>query len=146
MDNSRFKFRVWDKVNKKLIYHKLKDEEDDFNYIAVSGDGVFLWGCCDMHIDEDKSDNHELMQSTGLYDCEGQEIWENDLVQVQPFAEDNDEGWLYEVKFINGSFCGIGLGDGEDDEELLSDLSGLNRCKIIGNRFENSELLEINSN
>lgn len=130
LDNSRFRFmfRVWDKVLKVIRYS---------DYIMNSSGELFK-----ISLDGELSrSSDEPMKFTGLYDCEGKEIWEGDVVQVQPLEEvANDEKWLYEVKFIDGCFCGIGLLGGEGDQELLMDLVELNMCKIIGNRFENPEL------
>jgi uncharacterized phage protein (TIGR01671 family) len=76
-----------------------------------------------------------LMQYTGLKDKNGKEIFEGDVIK------DND-GDIRTIQFVNGSFGGrltlvphLAL---LIDEEMYN-------CEIIGNRFENPELLQTNT-
>jgi uncharacterized phage protein (TIGR01671 family) len=80
-----------------------------------------------------------LMQYTGLKDKNGKEIYENDIVQYMQF--------ICEVVFENGV---IGKDDGIEHKTpgfMLkfddgSGYTGLSKeVKVLGNRFENPELL-----
>ncbi|HJA89545.1 MAG TPA: YopX family protein [Candidatus Jeotgalibaca merdavium] len=75
-----------------------------------------------------------LMQSTGLKDLKGVEIFEGDVVWIIDKGEtDNGWGWFEEVKFRNGSFM---VGD-----DFL--INSHHRCVVHGKQiYENPELLE----
>lgn len=128
---NNLKFRAWDKANKEM----LKIDVIDFfleEIRVLENDG----SCFSM-----KFADVEIMQSTGLKDKNGKEIIEGDIVV----------GKFY--------FAGVGYFDTgerevivrnkpvlwEDGKFLCSgfDLSEMNECiKVIGNIYENKELLE----
>lgn len=78
-------------------------------------------------------------QFTGLVDKEGKELWEGDVIQLDPNGIREIKTGL--ITFKHGSFC----------VELLNASSTLNfiflphvgNFKIIGNCFENPELLDL---
>lgn len=75
----------------------------------------------------------ELMQSTGLKDLKGVEIFEGDVVWIIDKGEmDNGWGWFEEVKFRNGSFMA-------GDDFLIN---SNHRCVVHGNIYEREEPLE----
>jgi uncharacterized phage protein (TIGR01671 family) len=91
-----------------------------------------------------------LMQFTGLKDKNGKEIYEGDIAFVKDYFSDLCENWTDlewidlegEIKFISGAFwiCG------KVDEEIPlfvfdKDLDTTDHIEIIGNIYENSELI-----
>lgn len=77
----------------------------------------------------------QLRQFTGLTDRNGKEIFENDLLSF----EDGD-GEVGEVIFECGSWI---LSFSEDI--TLFGMNPNSCCQVIGNRFENPELLEVSN-
>lgn len=122
------KFRVWDKKIKFMIsWNKLLEAYDLHNLLELT----------------DK--RFEIMQFTGLKDKNGKEIFEGDIIEYK------NTNWV--VRFEMGSFSlftGIeNLSESliekpKTDNEMLADELGIwwTRCKVIGNKFENPELLE----
>ena len=84
-----------------------------------------------------------LMQSTGLFDRNGKEIFEGDIITNGPdvmcMKRHNTLGFYVEqkgeIEFIAG--CAI-LEEFEEDAKEIAD-----RLEIIGNVYENPELLEV---
>ncbi len=133
-------FRIYDKELEKMIY--LDDEDYDYrppltfrleqvfrkdnNYNDYED---FEWN--------DISDRVEIMQYTGLKDKKGKKIFEGDIVK--------DEYCIYEVVYDRNGYyvnvvkllkaCGTDIG-------LLYDLSDYKDLEIIGNIWDNPELLK----
>ncbi|MFS9216209.1 YopX family protein [Streptococcus infantis] len=125
------KFRAWLKNDKEMI------DVDEIHWfhegIDFIGDGItFSRG----------ADEIELMQSTGLFDRNGKEIFEGDIITNGPdvmcMKRHNTLGFYVEekgkVEFIADSAV---LEDFEEDAKEIAD-----RLEIIGNIYENTELLE----
>lgn len=107
------KFRAWDKINKRWIKR--------FNIDLLS-------------IDVSELPNIELMQYTGLKDANGKEIYEGDIISFG----DNKAVVFYEhakfrakYKMCTNGYC----------IEDLSEVLYFDKVKIIGNIYENKELL-----
>lgn len=84
---------------------------------------------------------YPVQQFTGLKDKNGKEIYEGDIVNI--FNHNQAEEVMYEP-------CGTAFGFFKHDSasredgtfEVLSDYTGCDGYEIIGNIFENNELLE----
>lgn len=135
------KFRAWDKVNKKLkqVYSIDFDENGEIQSIK----------------DEYTKPNEmyamfeieyfELMQSTGLKDINGTEIYEGDIIDKGYLSKVHDE--IGVVKFdkgvdSDGFHAEVWLGWITDKNSSLLDV--YKKCKVLGNIYENPELLEDN--
>ena len=71
-------------------------------------------------------------QFTGLYDCEGKEIFEGDILDFN--------GLKVEVRFVRGVFAL--LVNGNLDDELCGDCRTDLFAKVIGNVYENPDILK----
>lgn len=84
-----------------------------------------------------KKAQYELMQFTGLTDRNGKEIYEGDVVKYRmfdyPFQYKNGGYKNYEVRFSDGSW---------EIEEDLSLRQYCKECEVVGNIYENPELLK----
>jgi len=129
------KFRVWDKndkrifidpqmidfYNKKIGYMQYQTEYmPDTSYSIPVGFEEFEYS--------------ELMEWTGLYDKNNEEIYEGDIL-FESFGER-----YYKVVFKNGSFRAEFEEDFEEHSFDLIDVVAQG-CKVVGNIYENSELI-----
>lgn len=130
------KFRAWDKndkrifidpqmidfYNKKIGYMQYQTEYmPDTSYSIPVGFEEFEYS--------------ELMEWTGLYDKNGEDIYEGDIL-FESFGEK-----YYKVVFENGSFRAEFEGDFEEHSFDLIDVVAQG-CEVVGNIYENPELIE----
>ena len=85
--------------------------------------------CEEYYLDAD-FDDIELMQYSGLKDMKGKEIYEGDIL-FESFSEE-----YFKVVFENGSFRA------EVDEYSLDLEDYAHICEVVGNIYENPELME----
>lgn len=131
------KFRAWLKNDKEMI--DADEIHFDNGQLDFIGDAITFMR---------NADEIELMQSTGLFDKNGQEIFEGDIIDTTDY-----EGGLSSVGntlvkvesdkygfIVTGDFpCSpITLKEFEDGRKF----AGV-KVKIIGNVYENPELLEV---
>jgi uncharacterized phage protein (TIGR01671 family) len=118
------KFRAWEKNLKEIIpVHFIDFANRMIN--AKSAWRLF--------------DEIELMQYTGLKDKNGKEIYEGDIVKnlrdktFEIFWSEEELAWCDKGKWR----------DGRDNITLLADLNAVATIEVIGNIYENPELLEV---
>ena len=137
------KFRAWDSANKQMIDHR--------------NIGVMV-----KNINNEVNKPHLFyMQSTGLKDSQGQEIYESDILSFDGNMTADDtlgfdpNGFVYDETCIhvvkwgdNQCKAGFTLDWGDNEDELhwkyKRDTYYLfceGNCKVIGNIYENPELL-----
>ncbi|HEM6592874.1 TPA: hypothetical protein U2E54_002150 [Streptococcus suis] len=85
----------------------------------------------------------KLMQSTGLFDKNGKEIFEGDVVVV--YDELNEfESEVYEIVYSQDNLAWI-FYDNESHDFYLISTCTWDVLEIIGNAHQNPELLEVNN-
>lgn len=140
------RYRAWIKTEKRMFFSDDILAIDYENEEIVTQQVYFENGLPD---DRDiycyDFDEIELMQSTGLKDKNGKEIFEGDIVRTTRFLGRADEiGGFYEydkefigiVKQLEGSWV---IDTGSDAVCLWTEIE---ENEIIGNIYENPELLE----
>ena len=113
------KFRIWDKINRMWLRC--------FN--------VNLFDIGDLP-------NVELMQYTGVKDKNGKEIYEGDIVKYK-FPYDTRLKHISPVKFLETEVS-FGIKDIYGNEIPLYTISANNYFEVVGNIYENKNLLEEN--
>ena len=127
------KFRAWLKNDKKMI--DVDEIHFDNGQLDFIGDAITFMR---------EADEIELMQSTGLFDKNGQEIFEGDIL-----TDGHTPGILR-----NHQALGFYMVDEKEKERFLSDTVDTegfeeakefmgNSIEIIGNVYQNPELLEV---
>lgn len=78
-------------------------------------------------------------QFTGLHDKNGREIYEGDILEAEHKLKTQKFNRKYRVIFNEkGYWDAISL----DDKPVRLCYAGFNKCEVIGNIYENTELLE----
>ena len=119
------KFRVWDKTNKEMLEWEeldLNKERDEDEITIFEPTGKFAHPIF----------FYEAMQSTTLKDKNNVEIYEGDIVK-------NEYAETYVVKWLDAGFYLEERYNGGFD---YSELHFGNNKEVIGNIYENPELLE----
>lgn len=130
------------KFKARCDYHEKDMEITVFSFRDFSASAVS--GCCQEM--SSVCSCSRLSQFTGFVDSEGKEIYEQDIIQLTYREEDVPQG-LFEVKFMDGHWF-ISQIFGElstcSSLQFLSDVVEEDEVKIVGNIFDNSELVEKN--
>ena len=111
------KFRAWHELNKQMLYPYARL----FNDIRTSGDLINMFG------------DEFVMQFTGAYDKDGDEIYEGDILEFDA-GEWGDNTTNKHMVSWDEYQHGWSFGGGGQQSDM-------EWRKIIGNIFENPELL-----
>lgn len=117
------KFRAWNKVDEVM-----------FEVFGFDVNTIYPWQrACDPKIPiAPDAEDCTLMQYTGLKDKNGKEIYEGDIVTCS-----NGMAYQYKVIFSFGCFEGYDKASG-----FTRKLCDMNDLKVIGNIYENRELVK----
>ena len=129
------KFRAWDKHSQKMFAN---DELIIWNNNVYANDSKKL--TCN-NLKGWSIDDEYLMQSTGLKDKNGKEIFEGDIVRMRNPRDRRQIGMFQVVRVANSPMLGL------LDKELTTEIFNLyehmrNYYEVKGNIYENPELLE----
>ena len=103
-------------------------------------DDTLLLSYDEISFDEVPASDFILMQSTGLKDKNGKEIYEGDIVRYECCFESYVEEVIYDDKH-----CNFGTIDKDEKifsfDALISDFD-VDCFEVVGNKYENPELLK----
>ena len=123
------KFRAWDKVDGIWCNYKIYDGTV---YLMDINTGVWY----------ERYEDFDLMEYTGIKDINNVKIFEGDIVEMS--KENSDFKEIGVVKFVEGRASFLLITQDNDYEYLGYDFSYYDRIfyKVLGNIYENKELLE----
>jgi len=146
------KFRAWDKNQKKMFYdgdyYYLPHHKDELKKVVdkcfITNYGIFYWVhetqlpyATEQHFDSLKYQQRdiEVMQFTGLQDKNGKEICKGDICKNGDWETDVNT-YNYRIEKVTwNKDNGMWMGWNFNEDGMI--------CEIIGNIYENPELLEI---
>ena len=122
----RFRFRIWDKPTSKMFYDVC------IGFIKDGYLSSYDWVCADIpdgqiNYTGNMLQDIEIMQCTGLKDNNGKLIFEGDIVargEDKAVIKYDDETASFYMRWV-------------ETETFIED------CEVIGNIYENPELLEV---
>lgn len=133
------KFRAWDKRREDFRNDIFVDTNGNlYQFSKITGYGQAITYLDNKHI--------VLMQSTGFFDKNGKEIFEGDILNCgyiftgSPFEEQDD--YIEDIGVVKIVNCGAVVKIYEEFENLIDVLNTCEDIEVIGNIYENKELLE----
>ena len=131
------KFRLWSKIGKKFI------ETDNPDLDFVINNNGYLYSIENFYgeINILPQMDIEVLQFTGLQDRNGKEIYEGDILKYN-FPYDGRLKHISLVKFVETE-ASFGLKDIYGNEIPLYRIAANNYFEVIGNIYENPELLNL---
>ena len=124
------KFRAWTEEGGVMYYD-----------VYPFKDGTLLLSYDEIAFDEVPASDFILMQSTGLKDKNGSEIFEGDIVKYKIGCNTYTEEVAYDKNFAVFGVMGANTDIIFTFEELFEDIS-VKSLEVIGNIYDSPELLE----
>lgn len=153
MEKREIKFRIWDNINRIMIQDdidliiRFMESGLCVTYMATetkeSGGELREHDCIEEIYD------YSIMQYTGIKDIKGKPIYEGDIVSaINGFAskQEKKEGiedviFKLPIKFLNGAFCIVNEEDDNRYGLLMNYMHKERQLTIIGNIYEQSEII-----
>ncbi len=137
--NRDIKFRLWSKIGKKFI----ETDNPDLDFVINNNGYLYSIEYCYGETCILPQMDTEVLQFTGLKDRNGKEIYEGDILKYN-FPYDGRLKHVSSVKFLETE-ASFGIKDRYENEIPLYRIAANNYFEIIGNIYENKNLLEGNN-
>ena len=105
---------------------------------SVDGVGYFMWDRIDGTLFQVEVESETIGQFTGLYDKDGKEIYEGDILAFDESYGDFKD--YLEVRFVRGVFAFLWNGNLDDECPINSPTHEW--ARVVGNIHDNAELLK----
>ena len=126
MNNDRFKFRVWDKKNKRYM--------ENYASCSINESGILHVHIFGQHYELGNTEDFEVEQCTGLKDKNGNLIYENDLIKTANYKTGCAE--IYVVKWCVE--CGLYELESTQSDQII-DMFRAEKGIICGNIHEQKD-------
>lgn len=134
--NRDIKFRLWSKIGKKFI----ETDNPDLDFVINNNGYLYSIEYCYGETCILPQMDTEVLQFTGLKDRNGKEIYEGDILKYN-FPYDGRLKHVSSVKFLETE-ASFGIKDRYENEIPLYRIAANNYFEVIGNIYENEELLK----
>ena len=134
--NRDIKFRLWSKIGKKFI----ETDNPDLDFVINNNGYLYSIEYCYGETCILPQMDTEVLQFTGLKDRNGKEIYEGDILKYN-FPYDGRLKHVSPVKFLETE-ASFGIKDIYGNEIPLYRITANNYFEVVGNIYENPELLE----
>jgi uncharacterized phage protein (TIGR01671 family) len=132
------RYRAWDKI-RKTMYEVDDIMSVDFGKSEISVKTLFFERTSRYDFDD-----IVLMQSTGLTDKNGKEIFEGDVVTDGYTTGDIKYHTTYGFYMVDGNSSERWFSDGNSIEDFEEDAKTVSEIlEVVGNIYENQELVEV---
>lgn len=134
--SKEIKFRLWSKIGKKFI----ETDNPDLDFVINNNGYLYSIEYCYGETCILPQMDIEVLQFTGLQDRNGKEIYEGDIIKYN-FPYDGRLKHISPVTYLETQ-ASFGIKDIYGNEIPLYRITANNYFEVVGNIYENPELLE----